>query len=64
MSWRKSSRSGSSGGDCVEVAFVPAGVGVRDSKNPCGGVLSVEPEQWRAFVRMSVSFKTRRAERA
>jgi uncharacterized protein DUF397 len=32
--WRKSSRSGSQGGQCVEVADLGDTVGVRDSKNP------------------------------
>ncbi|MFD0683263.1 DUF397 domain-containing protein [Actinomadura fibrosa] len=34
--WRKSSRSDSSGGDCVEVAATEQIVAVRDSKDPCG----------------------------
>ena len=37
--WRKSSYSGGGGGECVEVAFPPARVAVRDSKNPEGPVL-------------------------
>ncbi|GAA0940004.1 DUF397 domain-containing protein [Actinocorallia libanotica] len=32
--WRKSSHSGPTGGDCVEVARSPSGVAVRDSKHP------------------------------
>ncbi|WP_106396856.1 DUF397 domain-containing protein [Actinocorallia populi] len=32
--WRKSSYSGPTGGECVELAVLPAGVLVRDSKNP------------------------------
>jgi hypothetical protein len=49
--WRKSTRSGSSGGDCVEVADnLPGVVGVRDSKDRDGGTLTFAPEQWRAFV--------------
>ncbi|MEV0345316.1 DUF397 domain-containing protein [Nonomuraea sp. NPDC050680] len=33
--WRKSSRSGSNGGNCLEIAELPGGHrGVRDSKNP------------------------------
>ncbi|WP_329110885.1 DUF397 domain-containing protein [Micromonospora sp. NBC_01699] len=49
--WRKSSRSGDSGGDCVEVADNVAGVvGVRDSKDQRGPVLTFGPAAWRAFV--------------
>jgi hypothetical protein len=40
--WRKSSRSGSSGGECVEVARVGVVNAVRDSKDPEGAVLAVE----------------------
>ncbi|HEX6361246.1 MAG TPA: DUF397 domain-containing protein [Actinophytocola sp.] len=38
-SWRKSSFSGS-GDLCVEVACVPAGIAVRDSKDPDGPMLT------------------------
>ncbi|MET8549675.1 DUF397 domain-containing protein [Micromonospora zamorensis] len=49
--WRKSRRSGSSGGNCVEVADNLAGVvGVRDSKDPAGPALTFGPAAWRAFV--------------
>jgi hypothetical protein len=49
--WRKSTRSGSSGGDCIEVADnMPGVVAVRDSKDPDGPVLSFSPEAWREFV--------------
>ncbi|GGV15717.1 hypothetical protein GCM10010182_40880 [Actinomadura cremea] len=34
--WRKSSRSDSSGGECVEVAGADSVVAVRDSKDPDG----------------------------
>ncbi|WP_021591486.1 DUF397 domain-containing protein [Actinomadura welshii] len=37
--WRKSSRSTSNGGDCVELADVAGVVAVRDSKDPGGPVL-------------------------
>lgn len=38
VTWRKSSRSGANGGQCVEVARSPLGIiAVRDGKNP--GVL-------------------------
>lgn len=38
VSWRKSTRSSTSGGACVELASIR--VGIRDSKNPAGPVLS------------------------
>ncbi|MGB2567777.1 MULTISPECIES: DUF397 domain-containing protein [Micromonospora] len=49
--WRKSTRSGTSGGDCVEVADnLPGVVAVRDSKNRDGGTLQFDPQSWQAFV--------------
>jgi hypothetical protein len=48
--WRKSSFSGNDGGNCVELAALPNGhVGVRDSKNPDGGVQVYSPAEWAAF---------------
>ncbi|MFC0100393.1 DUF397 domain-containing protein [Micromonospora marina] len=45
--WRKSTRSG---GNCVEVAGNLSGVvGVRDSKDPAGPVLTT-PAAWTRFV--------------
>ncbi|MDG4810650.1 DUF397 domain-containing protein [Micromonospora sp. WMMD1120] len=49
--WRTSTRSGSGGGNCVEVADnLPGIVGVRDSKDPAGPALVFAPASWRAFV--------------
>ncbi|WP_424535874.1 DUF397 domain-containing protein [Sphaerisporangium viridialbum] len=49
--WRKSSRSGSNGAACVEVATnLPGVVAVRDSKDSPGPVLLFAPEEWQAFV--------------
>ncbi|HEY0699327.1 MAG TPA: DUF397 domain-containing protein [Micromonospora sp.] len=49
--WRKSTKSGNNGGDCVEVADnLPGVVGVRDSKDPAGPALVFQPAAWRAFV--------------
>lgn len=48
--WMKSSYSGTSGGDCVEVAAAPAIVHVRDSKNRALPSISVGAEHWAAFV--------------
>ncbi|MFG1879598.1 DUF397 domain-containing protein [Sphaerisporangium sp. NPDC049003] len=49
--WKKSSRSGDSGGNCVEVASnLPGAVAVRDSKDPTGPVLVFAPGEWSAFL--------------
>ena len=49
--WRKSSYSGSNGGNCVEVADnLPGVVAVRDSKDPDGPVLAFTPDDWQAFT--------------
>lgn len=51
--WRKSSYSeGGSGGTCVELADLATGVvGVRDSKNPEAGHLTVAPSDLASLVR-------------
>jgi len=36
---------------CVEVAVMVEGVAVRDSKNPEGGTLYFDHEEWSAFVK-------------
>jgi hypothetical protein len=52
--WRKSTRSGTNGGNCVEVADNLAGVVlIRDTKDRDGGTLTFAPEAWRAFVEMA-----------
>lgn len=48
--WRKSSRSGTQGGNCVEVADLDGVVGVRDSKDPDGPALIFSPAAWSAFL--------------
>ncbi|WP_078888370.1 DUF397 domain-containing protein [Streptomyces sclerotialus] len=49
--WRKSSYSGGSGGDCVEMGHgAPGAVPVRDSKIPWGPAIVVPPAAWSAFV--------------
>ncbi|GAA3115260.1 DUF397 domain-containing protein [Streptosporangium carneum] len=50
--WKKSSRSGESGGNCVEVAGnLPGIIAVRDSKNPTGPSLAFTPCEWETFVK-------------
>lgn len=67
VQWRKSSYSGTNGGDCVECAPLGSAawrkascsgttggdglVAVRDSKNPDGPAFTVAPEAFTAFVR-------------
>ncbi|MET8043244.1 DUF397 domain-containing protein [Micromonospora sp. NPDC005215] len=52
--WRKSTRSGSNGGNCVEVADnFPGVVLVRDTKDRDGGVLTFSAAAWRGFVSMA-----------
>ncbi|WP_242911020.1 DUF397 domain-containing protein [Actinomadura terrae] len=48
--WRKSSYSGGQSGQCVEVAETYALVGIRDSKNPEGGHLSIGRPAFAALV--------------
>ncbi|GAA2420554.1 hypothetical protein GCM10010191_34760 [Actinomadura vinacea] len=48
--WRKSSRSGSTGGECVEVARIGVVNAVRDSKDPEGGVLAVGGQVWAGLL--------------
>ncbi|MFG1836988.1 DUF397 domain-containing protein [Micromonospora sp. NPDC049175] len=49
--WRKSTRSGSNGGDCIEVADnLPGVVLVRDTKNRDGGTLNFSAQTWRSFL--------------
>lgn len=49
--WRKSTRSGGTGGNCIEVARnLPGTVAIRDSKNPHGPKLIITPRTWQAFT--------------
>lgn len=52
--WRKASRSGENGGNCVELAGLPGAVAVRDSKDPDGPVLLLT----RAALRTAVQSAT------
>lgn len=47
--WRTSSRS-ANGGQCIEVGQFRDVVGIRDTKNRQGGVLTVPPRAFEAFL--------------
>ncbi|HCA86798.1 MAG TPA: DUF397 domain-containing protein [Streptomyces sp.] len=49
-SWRKSSYSNGSGGECVEIATVQSAALVRDSKNVEGPFLTFSGAGWACFV--------------
>jgi hypothetical protein len=51
-SWYKSSYSGGTGDNCLEVTYdhSPTLIPVRDSKTPRGPKLVFRPEAWAAFV--------------
>jgi Domain of unknown function (DUF397) len=49
--WIKSRRSGSNGGNCVEVAFLAdGGVAMRNSRHPAGPALVFTKAEWEAFL--------------
>jgi hypothetical protein len=48
--WRKSTRSASQEGACVEVADLNSAIGVRDSKDPQGPVLQLDREGFTALA--------------
>jgi hypothetical protein len=51
LAWRKSSYSGSNGGNCIEVATTTGNtVAVRDSKDLRGPVLGFGPQDWQRFA--------------
>ncbi|NEA29796.1 DUF397 domain-containing protein [Actinomadura bangladeshensis] len=50
VTWRKASRSNDQGGACVELAALTEGVGVRDSKDPDGPKLLLDPTAFRALL--------------
>ena len=50
VAWRKSSYSGSNGGNCVEIAAAQGTVAVRDSNDPRGPVLIFGRRTWQQFA--------------
>ncbi|MEU9168877.1 DUF397 domain-containing protein [Streptomyces sp. NPDC048420] len=53
LAWFKSSHSGSSGDDCVEVAVTEPTIHVRDSKDVTRPAFAVGREGWVQFVRFA-----------
>ena len=51
VTWRKSSFSGTNGGQCVEVA-APGAVLVRDTTNRDGETLTFSAQAWKSFAAM------------
>jgi len=51
VTWIKSSYSGPTGGNCVEVAFLSDGqIAVRNSRHPAGPALIFTAAEWDAFL--------------
>jgi hypothetical protein len=49
--WLKSRRSGPTGGNCVEVAFLDGGeIAMRNSRHPTGPALIFTRAEWDAFL--------------
>ncbi|MFF4898368.1 DUF397 domain-containing protein [Streptomyces sp. NPDC001068] len=48
--WFKSSYSGGNATECLEAAFGPAAVLIRDSKRPAGPRLRISAQTWGRFV--------------
>ncbi|MDX3094091.1 DUF397 domain-containing protein [Streptomyces sp. ME19-03-3] len=53
--WFRSTHSDTGGGNCVEVAFGPGAVLVRDSKDRAGARLAFTPAAWAEFVAYAVA---------
>ncbi|GAA2433224.1 hypothetical protein GCM10010191_54230 [Actinomadura vinacea] len=50
INWRKSSHSGPTGGECIEVASLPGVIAVRDSKDPDGPKLALDQDAFGTFL--------------
>ena len=48
--WRKSTYSGTNGGDCVEAAYMEGRILVRDTTDRGGVVISISPDAWLRFT--------------
>ncbi|MFF6977207.1 DUF397 domain-containing protein [Streptomyces sp. NPDC008343] len=51
LTWSKSTHSGDEGGQCIEIAATPhATIAIRDSKNPAGPIVTLDPAAFNAFL--------------
>ena len=50
LRFRKSSYSSAKGQDCVEVADLPVGAAIRDSKHIGAGHIEFGAAEWKAFL--------------
>jgi hypothetical protein len=50
LTWRRSSYSNADNGDCVEVAFPPGAMALRDSKDRDGGHLDLPAPAWHGLL--------------
>ncbi|MFF4045685.1 DUF397 domain-containing protein [Streptomyces sp. JL3001] len=52
LTWSKSTHSSDQGGECLEIAQTPhTTIAVRDSKNPAGPILTLDPAAFTTFVK-------------
>jgi hypothetical protein len=59
LAWKKSSYSGATSGNCVEIAALPnGGRAIRDSKDPSGPVLVLTPAQWSELAQSTRSVRS------
>lgn len=50
LNWVKSTYSGANATECLEAAFVPPGVVIRDSKQREGAWVAFSAQAWGSFV--------------
>ncbi|MEU8304973.1 DUF397 domain-containing protein [Actinomadura sp. NPDC048955] len=48
--WRKSSHSGGDEGNCVEIAELDGHIGIRDSRNPAAGHLTLTRQHFTSLL--------------
>ncbi|MEU9842514.1 DUF397 domain-containing protein [Actinomadura sp. NPDC048032] len=48
--WRKSTHSGPDEGECIEVADLDGHIGIRDSKNPAAGHLTLTRQRFTSLL--------------